>query len=195
VGLAVLARRGALLAGVAGGMLALAIAAVGWAQQDSYLDHRYDRAEDFHFQLDDAVRWAKPTSGLRIAVVGTSGAYNQYGLYGDDLRNYVQYVGRHLPEADFQSIERCPAFRHAVNDGDYDYLVATPELNLNNPSRASASPERGWIVGDPAVEEIVHSGRVSVFRINGPLDPNGCGKEADRRGGSAEQGASASSKQ
>ena len=73
--------------------------------------HRYDRAEDFRFQLDDAVRWAKPTSDLRIGVAGTSGAYNQYGFYGDELDNYVQYVGRHLPEADFRAIETCPTFR------------------------------------------------------------------------------------
>ncbi len=132
-------------------MLALAIAAVGWERQDDYFDHRYDRPEDFRFQLDDAVRWAKPTSGLRIGVAGTSGAYNQYGFYGDELDNYVQYVGRHLPEADFRAIESCPAFREAVNDGDYDYLVTTPELDLNNPATASPSPEGGWVKNDPAV--------------------------------------------
>jgi hypothetical protein len=194
VGLALLARRRALLAGLAGAVLALAIAAVGWAKQDDYFAHRYSRAEDFRFQLDDAVLWAKPTSGLRIGVAGTSGAYNQYGFYGDDVSNYVQYVGRHLPEADFRSIESCSEFRQAVNDGDYDYLVTTPSLDLNNPSRASASPERGWVSRDPAVQEVVHSGRVSVFRINGPLDLNGCGKGADRRGATGEPGASSSSK-
>jgi hypothetical protein len=193
VGLALLARRGALLAGVAGAVLALAIAAAGWAKQDRYFDHRYDRAEDFGFQLDDAVRWAKPTSGLRIGVAGTSGAYNQYGFYGDDLDNYVQYVGRHLPEADFQSIESCPAFRRAVNDGNFDYLVTTPELDLNEPSRASPSPERGWVQKDPAVQEIVHSGRVSVFRITGELAPNGCGK-SNRRGATGQSGGSATGK-
>ena len=123
-------------------------------EQDDYFAHRYDRAEDFRFQLDKAVRWAKPTSGLRIGVAGTSGAYNQYGFYGDDVDNYVQYVGRHLPEADFQAIETCSAFRQAVNDGDYDYLITTPELDLNNPATASPSPERGWVKNDPAVEEI-----------------------------------------
>ena len=85
VGLALLARRRAMLAGLAGAVLALAIAAVGWERQDDYFAHRYSRAEDFRFQLDDAVRWAKPTSDLRIAVAGTSGAYNQYGFYGDDV--------------------------------------------------------------------------------------------------------------
>jgi hypothetical protein len=194
VGLALLARRRVLLAGLAGAGLVLAIAAVGWAKQDDYFAHRYSRAEDFRFQLDDALRWAKPTSNLRIAVAGTSGAYNQYGFYGDDVSNYVQYIGRHLPEADFREIERCPEFRQAVNDGDYDYLITTPSLDLNNPSTASPSPERGWVSRDPALQEVVHSGRVSVFRITGPLDPNGCVQRADRRGAASEQGASSSGK-
>jgi hypothetical protein len=193
VGLALLARRRAMLAGLAGAVLALAIAAVGWAKQDDYFAHRYDRAEDFRFQLDDAVRWAKPTSNLRIGVAGTSGAYNQYGFYGDDVDNYVQYVGRHLPEADFQAIESCPAFRQAVNDGNFDYLITTPELDLNNPATASASPERGWVKNDPAVEEILHSARVSVFRINGPLTPGSC-VEGSRRGPPSQPGGSAAGK-
>ena len=192
VGLAMLARRGALLAGLAGAIVAIGIAAAGWAKQDEYLAHRYSRAEDFRFQLDDAVRWAKPTSDLRIAVAGTSGAYSQYGFYGDDVSNYVQYVGRHLPEADFRQIERCPDFRRAVNGGGYDYLVTTPALDLNNPSTAETSPERGWVAGDPAVEEIVHSGRVSVFRINGELDPAGCGKP-NRRAAAGQPGGSPTS--
>jgi hypothetical protein len=181
VGLALLARRDAWMAGVAGAVLAIAIVAVGWAKQDDYFAHRYDRPEDFRFQLDKAVAWAKPTSGLRIGVAGTSGAYNQYGFYGDDVDNYVQYVGRHLPEADFRAIETCAAFRQAVNDGDYDYLITTPELDLNDPATASPSPERGWVRNDPALEEVLHAARVSVFRVNGPLTPSGC-TTGNRRG-------------
>jgi hypothetical protein len=194
VGLALLARRSGIVAGIAGGAVVLAVAAVGWERHDDYFAHRYDRADDFRFELDDAVRWAKPTSDLRIAVAGTSGAYNQYGLYGDDVSNYVQYVGRHLPEADFRAIETCADFRRAVNEGDYDYLVTTPELDLNNPSTASSSPERGWVRNDPVVHEVVHSGRVSVFRIDGQLDPNGCGNQPNRRGVVVEPGASSSGK-
>src|SRR5262245_39212219 len=170
--LAALARRSGALAVAAGTALVFAVAAVGWERQDDYFDHRYDRPEDFRFQLDKAVRWAKPTSGLRIGVAGTSGAYNQYGFYGDEVDNYVQYVGRHLPEADFTAIETCPAFRQAVNDGDYDYLITTPTLDLNAPSNAHPSPERGWVRNDPAVTELLHAGRVSVFRVDGELDPS-----------------------
>ncbi len=189
VGLALLGQRSRALAAVAGAALALIVGVVGWMKQDSYLDHRYDRAGDFRFQLDAAVRWAKPTSSLRIGVAGTSGAYSQYGFYGDDVSNYVQYVGHHLPEADFRAITSCAPFRDAVNAGHFDYLVTTPKLDLNAPSRAYPSPERGWVRTDPAVQEVVHSGRVSVFRITGPLSPTAC--TTKQRGAPAQAGPSA----
>jgi hypothetical protein len=192
--LAAIARRSGALAAGAGAALALAIAAVGWERHDDYFAHRYDRPEDFRFQLDDAVRWAKPTSGLRIGVAGTSGAYNQYGFYGDDLDNYVQYVGRHLPEADFRAIQTCPAFREAVNDGDYDYLVTTPALDLNAPSNAHPSPERGWVSRDPALTEVLHSGRVAVFKVNGELTPGTCSLGGNRRADQGQPGGSAAKK-
>ncbi|HET8592429.1 MAG TPA: hypothetical protein VFL56_02100 [Solirubrobacterales bacterium] len=195
IGLALVARRSAVLAGVAGGVLAVAIAGAGWERQDDYLENRYTRADDFRFQLDDAVRWAKPTSELRIAVAGTSGAYNQYGFYGDDLSNHVQYVGRHLPQADFRAIESCRDFREAVNEGDYDYLVTTPKLDLNDPATATPSPERGWVAEDPAVERILDAGRTSVYRITGDLTPERCANGADRRKSGAEAGGSATADQ
>ena len=65
IALALLARRGAALAGVAGAAIALAVAAIGWERQDDYLANRYERPDEFRFQLDEAVRWAKPSSDLR----------------------------------------------------------------------------------------------------------------------------------
>jgi hypothetical protein len=193
IALALLARRGAALAGVAGAAIALAVAAIGWERQDDYLANRYERPDEFRFQLDEAVRWAKPSSDLRIAVAGTSGAYNQYGFYGDDLDNRVQYVGRDLPQADFRAIDDCSLFRRTLNEGDYDYLVTTPELDLNDPATATPSPEGGWVKGDPAVEQILRSGRMSVFRITGELSPEGCG--ANRRSASPETAGSAAGNQ
>jgi hypothetical protein len=183
VGLALLARARPLLAAGAGAAVVLAVAAAGWERQDDYFAHRYDRPEDFRFDLDDAFVWAKETGDLRIALAGTSGAYNQYGLYGDRLENYVQYVGRPGPGGNFTRIESCPDFREAVNEGEYDYLVTTPDLDLNNPVRARTSPERGWVQDDPAVEQLLLAGRVAVFRLNGDLDPEGCAKPAPAAGG------------
>jgi hypothetical protein len=176
VGLALVGRVRPLLAAGGAAVLLLVLAAVGWERQDDYFAHRYERAEDFRFDLDDAFAWAKETSGERIAVAGTSGAYNQYGLYGDRLGNHVQYVGQTGPGGNFTRIENCPDFREALNDGDYDYLVTTPDLDLNNPVRARTSPERGWVQDDPAAEQVLLVGRVAVFRLTGELAPEGCAK-------------------
>jgi hypothetical protein len=182
VGLALLARVRPLVAAGAAAALLLAVAAVGWERQDDYFAHRYTRPEDFRFDLGEAFAWAKETSGERIAVAGTSGAYNQYGLYGDRLENYVQYVGQTGPGGNFTRIENCPDFREALNDGDYDYLVTTPDLDLNNPVRARTSPERGWVARDPAVEQVLLVGRVAVFRLHGELTAGGCAKSATANG-------------
>jgi hypothetical protein len=191
VGLALLARRRVALAAAAGAALALVVGAVGWERQDDYLDSRYTRAEDFRFQLDDVARWAKPTSGERIGVAGTSGAFNQYALYGDEISNYVQFIGRELPSGDFRTIAnpergdeddrgpgKCPEFRRRVNDDGYGYVVTTPTLDLNDPGTATPAPEGGWLRDDPAAEEILREGRTSVFEIAGELDPATCGKRA-----------------
>jgi hypothetical protein len=78
---------------------------------------------------------------------------------------------------------------NSINDGDYDYLVTTPELDLNAPSRAKPSPERGWVSGDPALTEVLQAGRVAVFRIDGKLSPSGCAKGPNRRTGQGQPGA------
>ncbi len=178
--LALLGRRSAALAGVAGAVLALALVAVGWERQGDYLSNRYAGSDGFRFQLDDAARWAKPTEDLRIAVAGTSGAYYQYGFYGDELSNHVQFVGRKEPHGGFQAIDKCAPWREALNAGNYDYLVTTPTLDLNEPEAAQISPERGWVAGSANAREILHAGRVAVFRLDGPLDPQRCGKDASR---------------
>ena len=191
VALALLARARPALAAGAGAALALAVAALGWERQDDYFANRYERSEDFRFDLDHAFRWAKGTEGLRIAVAGTSGAYNQYGLYGDELSNYVQYVGRTGGNGNFTRIERCVDFRRALNEGDYDYLVTTPDLDLNDPHSARTSPERGWVDDDPALEALVRVGRVGVYEVSGDLDPAGC--SARGRSGAAQPKSAAGS--
>ena len=66
-----------------------------------------------------------------------------------------------------------------MNEGDYDYVVTTPELDLNDPDTAQVSPEGGWMRGAGA-EEVLRNGRVSVFRIDGELSPEDCGGEGRR---------------
>ncbi|MGZ9100350.1 MAG: hypothetical protein ACXW3O_11660, partial [Brevundimonas sp.] len=130
VGLALLARRrSSAAAWAAGGLAALALLAVGWARQDDYLRDRYGGG--FRFHLETAFGWANDVSDSRIALDGTSGAFQQYGLYGRDSSNHVQFVGRPGKDGDFRQIDSCPEWRRAINDGDYDFIVTTPRLDLN----------------------------------------------------------------
>jgi hypothetical protein len=146
--------------------------AAGWAGQDNYLNGRYQGESRFH--LETAFRWANGVSDQRIGIGGTSGAFYQYGLYGRDVSNHVQFIGRAGPDGDFTAIEDCHGFRQAVNDGRYDYLVTTPRLDLNAAGKAQPSPEASWVRGDPAVSLVTRRGRIDVFRINAPLDPTSC---------------------
>ena len=183
VAVSLLARRNTVAAIAAAAALALTVLAVGWERQDDYLDSRYSRADDFRFQLAELPAWARETGGLDIGVVGTSGAFNQYLLSGEDLSNRVQYIGREEPGGDFRALGggsndpgKCANLIEAVNGAGYDYVVTTPELDLNDPATAKASPERGWLKGASGAEEELRRGRVSIFRIDGALDAADCKK-------------------
>jgi hypothetical protein len=177
-GVAALARRGPVPAAAAGALAVVAIAAVGWERQDDYVDARYTNPDDFRFELAAAADWAKDTEGERVGVAGLSGAYNQYLLYGDRLSNHVQYLGRNESAGDFRAVERCAEFIEAVDAGGYDYVVTTPELDLNDPGTAQVSPEGGWLRRAAAAQQVLRDARVAVFRIDGELDPADCRAKA-----------------
>jgi hypothetical protein len=148
-------------------VLALAVAA-GERGQRSYLRNRY---ADPHFSvagLDAAFRWARNLSDVRIATTGT----RQYPLFGTELSNRVQFVGVHRANAGFVRPRSCPAWRRAVNAGDYDYLVVTRDRF--EPRKPPFPPQVGWTLGDPAASVVLRRAPAVVFRLRGPLDRLGC---------------------
>lgn len=155
------------------GVLLVGASGVLWLKSDDYLRSRYTR-DYFSFQPDGVATWAKPLSDERIAVAGSSGAFTQYTVYGDDLGNYVQYLGEEAPGGDFRPVGGCKAFIQLLNRGDFDYLVTTPTLDLNRPTILTASPERVWVLRSGGAEEIRQRGLSSVFRITGELSDAGC---------------------
>jgi len=164
--------------GVTAALVALvAIVLVGggalWAFSGDYLNNRYTR-DFFSFQPDGVAVWAKSLEDERVAVVGSSGAFTQYTLYGDDLSNHVQYLGRRVPGGDFRAITNCAGLLEALDKGNYDYLVTTPTLDLNRPTVLTSSPERVWVLGNTGLREIRQNGLSSVFEITGDLSDSGC---------------------
>jgi len=171
--------RGATVGGFAA--LALLIAAIGYPVQRDYLQSRYANTDAATaipgMHLDSAYRWARDVEGARIGLAGTTAGFLEYGFYGTDLSNRVRYLGEEGPHGAFNAIPSCAGFRAAVDAADLDYVVTAPLLNFVEPGDPVASPEAGWLRGDPAITPIDRSGPVAVWRIDGTLDPSTCRDE------------------
>jgi hypothetical protein len=157
---------------VAGLVLVLATAPA--AQR--YLRDRY-RLEQFRYGGPDApalravFAWAQDLEGERI---GIEGGELQYPLYGADLSNHVQYVGRTRRDGGFARIASCPEWRRAIDAGRYRYVVTVP-WGSESQSPSEPSPQDRWTSGDRGARAILSPGSgITVFRIDRPLDPAGC---------------------
>ena len=162
------------------GLAALILAVgLGRVREDYYLDHRYVTAS--RPPLEGGFRstpewqplqdWGRKASDERIGVVGRASAFGQYFFYGTDLSNHVQYVGQELNRGTFRPIVNCSAWRRAVNEGDYAYIVTTPKIGA---LEVSAPPEALWTESDKNVETVIQTGPAAVYRVTGPLDPAAC---------------------
>ena len=164
---------------VAGAALLVCLVAIGYPVQRHYLENRFandgsadERIPGMH--LDSAYRWARGVEGSRIGLAGTSAGFAGYGFYGTDLSNRVRYLGEEGPHGAFNAIPTCAAFRAAVNEAELDYLVTAPFLNFLHPGEPVTSPEARWLRGEKAVQPVLRSGRVTVWRVKGDLDPDAC---------------------
>ncbi len=173
--------RGATRAVLAGGVVALAlgVVAIGYPVQRHYLDSRFANSVAGEgipgMDLDSAYSWARGVDNARIGLAGTTAGFLEYGFFGTDLTNRVHYLGEKGPHGSYEPIPTCRAFRAAVNAADLDYLVTSPFLNFLEPGHPISSPEARWLRGEDAVSPLLHSGPVTVWKIDGPLDPGGCG--------------------
>ena len=175
-------RRGVPQGAVAVGFAALAVAAVaiGYPVQRDYLDDRFRNADPETsipgMRLDSAYRWAREVEDARIGLAGTTAGFLGYGFYGTDLSNHVHYLGVEGPHGAFNAIPACREFRAVVNAAELDYLVTAPFLNFIETDEPIASPEAGWLRGEPAVTSVDRSGPVTVWRVRGRLDPAACAR-------------------
>jgi len=140
----------------------------GQLVQHSYLQNRYENPDFSTPGLDSAFAWAQDLNEEKIATNAT----RQYPFFGRDLDNQVQFIGVPGKHAGFTKPETCEAFRQAVADGDYDYLVVT----LDRPSPRRDFPrEAAWIANDPAVTQVRRKEPTVVYRLSGKPDPALCG--------------------
>lgn len=154
------------VAGIVAGVVIVAVAA-GYPVQRHYLQNRYRDPSFTTPGLDAAFAWARDVSGARIATTST----RQYPLFGTDLSNRVAYVGIERPHGGFEEATSCRQFRRLIDEGDYDYVVATRDrIEAGKP----AFPEQAKWTEGPNAEVVLKKKPTVVFRIKGELDPKTC---------------------
>lgn len=167
---------------VVGAVLVLAVV-LGRAQQVQYVDHHYTRTTLF---LQDggpqeAYAFARRLHDKRIGIAGSGEIFfGQYGYYGADASNHVQYIGVEGKDGAYRLPQSCPSFRRLVNAGRYDYLVVSRDTQ-DSPDSPYWRPIYAWLRTDPALEQIIAEPEITpqpdyVFRVEGKLDPAGCAK-------------------
>jgi hypothetical protein len=174
--------RGAVAA--AGAAVLLLAFGLGRAQEVQFEKNAYADG-DLYLQQGGPVEvfdWAREQRDRRIGIAGSGELFfAQYGFYGSDLSNWVQYVGEPGPEGEYRVPSSCAQFRRQIDAGDYDYLVVsqwgTDEAE-GGPDDQENFPLRGWVKRDPALEEIlseeVEPQPYTLYRVRGRLDPDQC---------------------
>lgn len=162
-----LERRTRLAIGVA---VAVGVVLGGWWLQRGYLEHRY--VDEFvNPPLVDVIRNQRDR---RIAI---EGFILQYALYGPDLSNTVDYLGRSGPDGAWRNFDTCRGFIRALDDGSYDYLVVThntyPQA-VRSDARLSALRWAAAFEGH-GLTAIARDGDAAVtYRTTAGLDPSRC---------------------
>ncbi len=121
----------------------LVLAAAGFGVQQFYLSNRYTNG------APGIVSWAQRVTHVRIGLAGDF-TQLQYGYYGADLNNYVQYIAEPGPHHGFAPITTCSAWRKAVNRGHYDYLITSNTNDRRRDLFDAPSSYTSWTGSDPA---------------------------------------------
>ncbi len=170
---------------VAGGVAAVVLLAVvlGRAQEVQYVDNHYTETD--HFLQDggpkQAYAFARKQHDKRIGIAGSGEIFfGQYGFYGADVSNYVQYIGVPGPDGTYRLATSCQQFRHVINAGDYDYLIMS-RFTQDVPGVPYWYRIYYWVKSDPALKQIIAEPKITpepdyVFKVNGKLNPAGCAK-------------------
>ncbi len=152
---------------VAGAVLLALIAVGGWGAQ-RYLDHRYADPSFAAPGLNEAFATARDFTGTDIATTST----RQYPLYGTDLSNRVQFIGRERPHGGFVALSSCRAWRRALNAGGYDFVLASRDrIEAGKPPYP---PQAAWTASDPGARLVFRKPPTALFVLLRPLDPSAC---------------------
>jgi hypothetical protein len=154
---------------------------LGRAQEVQYYKHHYTRTTLF---LQDggpqkAFEFAHKQHHKRIGIAGSGEIFfGQYGFYGANLDNYVQYIGVPGAHGTYRLATTCRQFRRRINAGNYDYVILS-QYTQDAADSPYWYPIYAWIKDDPALEQVIEEPEITpepdwVFKVKSKLDPAGC---------------------
>jgi hypothetical protein len=167
--------------GGAAAVIVLLAIVLGRAQEVQYYKHHYTRTTLF---LQDggpqkAFEFAHNQHDKRIGIAGSGEIFfGQYGFYGANLDNYVQYIGVPGPDGTYRLATTCRQFKRRINASDYDYLIIS-KFTQDAADSPYWYPIYAWIKDDPALKLVLLEPDITpqpdaVFKVNGKLDPAAC---------------------
>jgi hypothetical protein len=149
------------------GALVLIVVGTGYPIQRHYLANRYKDPTFTTPGLNAAFAWARDVGDSRIATTST----RQYPLFGTDLSNRVRYLGLTRPHGGFEAPTTCRQYLRLLNEGNYDYVVATRDrLESGKPPYP---PSAKWIEAAGA-HPILKKPPTVVFELPKTLNPSAC---------------------
>jgi hypothetical protein len=170
-------------AAVLGGGAAVVLLAIvlGRAQEVQYYKHHYTRTTLF---LQDggpreAFAFAHGLHDKRIGIAGSGEIFfGQYGFYGKNLDNDVQYIGVPGPDGTYRLATTCRQFKRRINAGGYDYVILS-QYTQDAADSPYWYPIYAWVKDDPGLEQVIEEPEITpepdwVFRVKGKLDPASC---------------------
>jgi len=171
--------RGA-VAAVAGAVVLLAVV-LGRAQEAQYYKQHYTRVLPFLQEGGprEAYTFAHNRHGARIGIAGSGEIFfGQYGFYGANLDNHVQYIGVPGPNGTYRLATSCRQFRRRINAGNYDFLIVS-QYTQDSPEAPYWYPIYAWLKTSPALELVIEEPEITpepdyVFKVKGKLDPAEC---------------------
>jgi hypothetical protein len=192
-GLTLLRTRGEVSRGFVAGTAALVVllaVVLGRAQQVQYAEQHYGDPLPFLGEGGprEAYEFTQKLEDEKIGIIGSSEIiFGQYGFYGNDVSNSVEFIGRKGPNGANRLPTSCRQLRRLVNEGGYDYLVMSQYSEDIGPYNAGVPnpyqfPIYAWVKNDPALEQVVEEPTIVpepdyVFKVNGKLNPAACKPE------------------
>jgi len=166
-------------------VVVIAAVGLGRAQEVQYAEQHYTKVELFLGEGGgiEAYEYAQGLQDQRIGIIGNSQIiFGQYGFYGNDISNEVDFIGERGPNGANRLPTTCRELRREINAGDYDYLIMS-RATQDSPNTDYWYPIYAWVKNSPALQLVVEETDISpqpdyVFRVNGKLDPDGCANGA-----------------